>query len=114
MTPQTPAKGIYIENDWGDCVRYKVICDCENPDHEHDVWVEADDAGVHVQVFLTPKSPWHSMDRFRQIWTLLTQGYLKHDTIISFDEQTALNYAETLKTAIEQAKKFRENKNDSA
>jgi hypothetical protein len=56
---------------------------------------------VHV------KTPWWSINRFQQIWTLLTQGYLQHETVLTMSDQQALNYAETLKSAIRDVEEFR-------
>jgi hypothetical protein len=46
MKAQTPAEGILKTNDWGDakCIKLFVIVD--NADHEHNLWVEADETGV--------------------------------------------------------------------
>ena len=41
-------EGVYKRNDWGDSVLYGVACSCGDNDHDHNVWVEADDTGVNV------------------------------------------------------------------
>jgi flagellar hook-basal body complex protein FliE len=97
-------------NDWGDSKVYKVVCDCGQPDHEHNVWIEADEANVSVQIYVDVKSPFWSMNRFKQIWILLTKGYLKHVTVISMSKQQAINYAETLKKAVTDVEEFRKQK----
>jgi hypothetical protein len=104
---QTPAEGILKKNDWGDTKMYHVVCDCGSDDHNHNIWVEAEDHGVTVTVYTTVKSPWWSMNRFKQIWQLLSKGYLQHETVLTMNEQTAFNYAETLKSAIKDVKAFR-------
>lgn len=108
MKTQTPAEGILKKNDWGDAKMYQVVCDCGQPDHDHNIWIEAADTGVTVIIYATVKSAWWSMNRFKQIWTLLTQGYLQQETVLAINEQTALNYAETLKSAINEVKTFKE------
>ena len=110
MKAQTPAEGIMKTNDWGDSKVYKVVCDCGQPDHEHNVWIEADEANVSVQIYVDVKSPFWSMNRFKQIWILLTKGYLKHETVISMSKQQAINYAETLKKAVTDVEEFRKQK----
>ena len=110
MKAQTPAEGIMKTNDWGDSKVYKVVCDCGKPDHEHNVWIEADEANVSVQIYVDVKSPFWSMNRFKQIWILLTKGYLKHETVISMSKQQAINYAETLKKAVTDVEEFRKQK----
>lgn len=108
MKLQTPAEGILKKNEWGDSKMYHVVCDCGADWHSHDLWIEAEDVGVTVTIYSTVKSPWWSMNRFKQIWTLLTKGYLEHQTVLTMGKQTALNYAETLKTAIKDVDTFRE------
>jgi hypothetical protein len=111
MKSQTPAEGILKKNDWGDAKMYHVVCDCGQSDHEHSLWVEADETGVSITIYVTVKSPWWSMNRFKQLWILLTKGYLKHETVLTMNEQAAFNYAETLKSAVKDVKTFR-SKND--
>ncbi len=107
MKLQTPAEGILKKNDWGDTKMYHVVCDCGSDDHTQDLWIEAEDIGVTVTIYATVKSPWWSMNRFQQIWKLLTQGYLEQQTVLTMSKQTALNYAETLKVAIKDVEEFR-------
>jgi len=107
MEAKEPAEGILKSGDWGDAKMYKVVCDCGDPDHEHNVMVEAEDTGISVTIYATVKSPWWSMNRWKQVWFLLSKGYLQQETVISFNEQTALNYAETLKKAINDVKNFK-------
>ena len=107
MKAQKPAEGILKTHDWGDSKVYKIVCDCGQDDHAHDVWVEASEFDVSVYTYVQVKSPWWSMNRFHQIWTLLTRGYLQHETVLTMTNQQALNYAETLKTAIREVEEFR-------
>ena len=107
LEPQTPAEGILKKNDWGDAKMYQVVCDCGQPDHEHNLWVEADETGISVNIYVTVKSPWWSMNRFKQIWSLVSKGYLQHETVLTMNQQSALNYAETLKSAVKDVKEFR-------
>jgi hypothetical protein len=46
------------------------------------------------------------MNRWHQVWTLLIKGYLQQETVLTMNKQTALNYAETLKTAIKDVEHF--------
>ena len=107
MEAQQPAQGILKTNDWGDSKAYHVVCECGDRNHIHNLWIEAEDVGVTVTIYSTVKSPWWSMNRFKQIWTLLTKGYLEHEANLMMNEQTALNYSETLKLAIQDVKNFK-------
>ena len=100
MTPETPAEGILKRRDWGDAQTYQVVCECQDADHDHNVWVEADNHCVTVTTYTQQKSKWWEMSRWRTVWLLLTKGYVEYESSIIMTQQQALNYAETLKTAI--------------
>jgi hypothetical protein len=110
MNSQTPAEGILKRSDWGNAVSYQVICKCGNHNHDHQVWVEADNDCITVTTFTTQKSKWWSLNRWQTIWILLTRGYVEYDANIIMTEQQALNYAETLKTAIKDVTEFKSQK----
>lgn len=111
MKPQIPAEGILKSGDWSSSRSYQVVCGCGQPDHAHTVWIDAEDIGVNVNIYVNVKSPFWSMNRWRQMWSLMTKGYLEHETTITMSEQQALNYSETLKTAITDVKTFKEAQN---
>ena len=108
MKAQAPAEGILKTHDWGNTKTYQIVCGCSDPAHDHRLWVEAEDTGVNVTLYVDVKSPVWSMNRFKQIWTLLTTGYLTHESTLYMSEQQALNYAETLKAAVKDVKTFKE------
>lgn len=107
MNPQIPAQGILKQNDWGDSKVYQIICNCGQTDHSHTVWVEAEDTGITVTTYTKQKSKWWELNRFQTIWTLLTRGYVEYEASIIMTEQQALNYADTLKSAIKDVKNFK-------
>ena len=114
MKAQIPAEGILKTNDWGDSRVYKVVCNCGDDDHSHNVWVESDDHEVTVTVYTTVKTNFWSKTRWQHIWTLLSRGYVDCETTVSMTEQQAINYAETLKSAVDDVKKFRSKNNSTA
>lgn len=135
MNAQTPAEGILKTNDWGSARVYKVVCECGQPDHEHNVWVEADDYSVNVNIYTTQKTnfwedsvkPCHTIENiwlqeFDLFWkglynglvrrlkltkSIWIKGYVDYETTISMTQQQAFNYAETLKSAVEDVSQFR-------
>ena len=107
MTPQVPAEGIMKTNDWGDSKVYRVTCNCGASDHDHHMWVEADDHEISVTIYTTNKTNFWSKTRWYHIWTLLTKGYIDSESTVIMGRQQALNYAETLKSAIEDVNTFR-------
>ena len=111
MNAQTPAEGILKTNDWGDSKVYRIACECGDDAHNHNVWVEADDASVVVTVYTTGKTNWWSKTRWYHIWTLLTKGYIDTESSVHMSRQQAFNYAHTLLSAVEDVKQFRKFKN---
>ena len=135
MKPQTPAEGILKRNDFGDSKYYQVVCGCGQEYHDHNVEVEADETGVNVNVYMSVKTDywtetvkkrydidnpylqeldWAIKDiingfvtRLKLTWTVWTQGYVRCESTIAMSEQQALNYAETLKSAIQDVKDFK-------
>jgi hypothetical protein len=106
MKAQTPAEGIMKTNDWGDSKVYRIACNCGDEDHNHNMWVEADDCDIVVTVYTTGKTNWWSKTRWYHIWTLLTKGYINTESSVHLSKQQALNYAETLKSAVKDVEIF--------
>ena len=109
LAPQQPAEGILKHSDWGDSKMYTVQCTCCGRNCEHNVWVEAEDTGVTVTTYTKQKSKWWKMNRFQIIWRLLTQGYVEYEASIIMSKQQALNYAETLQSAVKDVEEFKKN-----
>ena len=107
MIYQTPAEGILKTNEWGDSRVYRVVCECTDSEHDHNVWVEADDHEISVTIYTTVKSNFWSKTRWYHIWSLLTKGYVDTETTLIMRKQGALNYAEALKSAILDVEQFR-------
>jgi len=107
MKAQQPAEGIMLYKDWGDSKMYKVTCECGSDECSHTVDIEADDSGIVVITYTTQKSKWWELNRFQIIWTLLTKGYIEYQASIHMSRQQALNYAETLQSAIKDVEEFR-------
>jgi hypothetical protein len=135
MKKQEPAEGIMKTSDFGDSKFYKVVCGCGQDDHSIDFEVEAAETGVNVNTFVTVKTDYWSESikkrydidnpylqeldwalkdiwngliiRLKLTWTVWTKGYVKTESIIAMTEQQALNYAETLKSAIQDVKDFK-------
>ena len=139
MKAQTPAEGILKRNDFGDSKYYQIVCGCGQPYHDHNVEVEADECGVNVNIYATVKTdywtetvePRYNIDnevlqeaewfvknlinstirKLKLTWELWTTGAVTTETTIAMSEQQALNYAETLKSAVKDVKEFRNKKN---
>jgi len=135
MKSEKPAECILVRGDYGDSKFYQVVCGCGQEYHDHNVEVEAADTGVNVNIYASAKtnywselvekrydieSPWlQEVDwflkdlinglwtRLKITWQLWTTGYVRVETTITMTEQQALNYAETLKSAIKDVQSFK-------
>jgi len=110
LITQFPAEGILKTNDWGDSKVYRVMCECGDSSHEHNVWVEADGYDISVSIYTTTKTNFWSKSRWYHIWALLTKGYIDTESTVYMSRQQTLNYSETLKNAIADVEQFRKNK----
>lgn len=138
MKAQTPAEGVMKTGDWGDSKMYRVSCECGDNSHDVNISVEADDHNVTVTFYTNQKTDWwtesipkrydiesdwlQAFDWFwKDLWNgLITRlrltkdiwfkGYVKYESVTSMSEQQALNFAEVLKSAVKDCKKFKEEK----
>ena len=132
---QVPAEGILKTNDFGNSKWYHVVCGCGQPDHSLTVEVEAEETGVNVNTYVTVKTDYWSesvkkrydidsqwqqefdwfwkdlwngfITRLKLTWSVWTKGYIQCESTIAMSEQQALNYAETLKSAIKDVQNFK-------
>ncbi len=135
MKAENPAEGILKRNDFGDSKYYQVVCGCGQEYHDHNLEVEADETGINVNLYITVKtdywselvekrydidSPWlQEVDwivkdlinglwtRLKITWELWTTGTVTAQSTIAMSEQQTYNYAETLKSAIQDVKDFK-------
>lgn len=138
LKSQKPAEGILKRHDWGDSKHYQVVCSCGQEYHDHHVEVEADVCGVNVNIYATYKTDYwtesvekrydidnevlqeidwfvkglinNTIRKLKLTWELWTTGAVTTETTIHMSEQQALNYAETLKSAMKDVKEFRDKK----
>lgn len=113
MVPEKPATGILKQGDFGLAKFYHVQCDCGSEECAHNIEVEADEIEVSVHIYSTVHTKWWEKNRWKQIWQILTKGYAEMQTTIVLNEQTALNYADTLVSAMEDVKEFRANRKNN-
>lgn len=135
MKNETPALGIMKTSDFGDSKFYKVVCGCGQPDHDIDFEVEAAETGINVNTYVVSKTDYWSESfkkrydidntwlqewdwfwkdlingfvcRVKLTWTVWIQGYVKTESVIAMSEQQAFNYAETIKSAIQDVQNFK-------
>lgn len=136
MQPEQPAEGILKRNDYGDSKFYEVVCTCGNKDDNIEFNVEATDNEVIVYTYTTQKTDfwttafktrydikneflqavecwWKGFanglaTRVQLTWNIWIRGHVTYQSTTILSEQQALNYAATLKAAILDVKKFKE------
>jgi hypothetical protein len=113
MKAQMPAEGILKTGDFGDSKFYHIRCECGCEDCAHEVEIEADDMGISVNAYVTVHTKWWEKRYWKQLWQMVTRGYAEMQSTIVMNQQTALNYSETLKSAIKDVDTFRKNRNNS-
>ena len=106
MKAQKPAEGVLKTHDFGDSMFYAIPCSC-GCGTEHELNVEAEDVGIWVKIYVKSKTNWWNKNRWQNIWTLLTKGYIESYTDLHMTQQQALNYAETIKSAIKDVETFK-------
>lgn len=138
MKAQIPAQGIMATGDYNNSKFYEIACSCGQPDHNHTVEVEADAYGVNVNIWTTESTDsWTNVYDYEYVdneylymvtrmfkdmvngfirrvsltWKIWVKGYVQYQVTTTMTEQEALNYAEALKSAIDDVKQFREKEN---
>jgi hypothetical protein len=134
MKPQVPAEGILKTHEWGTSKMYKVVCQCGNDDDAVEFEIEADESGVSLTTYTTQKTDWWStvvekrydidnpwfqeFDSFwKDLWNgfvtrlrltknIWWNGYVEYQSTTIMSKQQALNYADTLKSAINDVEEF--------
>ena len=109
MEVEQPAEGILRTHDFGDSMFYVVPCSC-GCGSDHELNIEADETGIWARIYVKTKSNWWSRNRWQNIWTLITRGYVEMHNDIHMSKQQALNYAKTLESAIIDVETFRNNR----
>lgn len=107
MKTETPATGILKIGEFSTSKHYYIRCECGSNECAHELEIEADECDLQVHIHHTQHTKWWEKRRWRQIWQMLSRGYAEMQTTIVLDEQTALNYAETLKSAVKDVKMLR-------
>lgn len=134
MKAEKPAEGILKRSEWGSSKGYQVVCSCGQEYHDHYVEVEADECGISVDITTTLKTDYwtetvdmrydienvalqethwfvvnlinNTIRKIKLTWELWTRSAITMETTIHMNQQQALNYAETLKSAINDVEEF--------
>ena len=106
MKPQKPAQGIMLDRNWGDARSYTIACDCGGREHYPQMWIEVGSESdvelqnVTVTFYVETTSPWYRLNRWRQIWTMLTRGYVRQESTLIRSKQAALNLSTVIRNSV--------------
>ncbi len=104
MRAQKAAKGIMLQGDWTNAKAFHIPCECTDPDHGVDMWIEVDREQdlecVNVTFYVkTTNEFWREgYSRIRAAWDILTKGVHTQSQTLILDKQSALNMAEAIKS----------------
>lgn len=104
---EQPAEGILKRGDFGDSIWYYVPCNCGDHNHAHTIGVEADPVEVSVHIYTQVTTPFWSVSRWKQLWQLLTRGFIEYEAVTVLNEKQAENYSAALSQASADVKKLR-------
>jgi hypothetical protein len=103
---QTPAKSVSATGVWDDARSFRIGCECHDPDHDVDMWIEVDNdpevQHINVGFYVEGTSPhWdQGWDRVRAAWQILTQGFHRSEHHLILDQQGAANFADALTNGV--------------
>jgi hypothetical protein len=109
---QTPAEGISLEKEWGSSKMYRISCDCGDKSHDITLDIEVDKFGINIKHYVNVETSWWDeptkfywlnsiIHRCKITWEVWTKGKINLEATTILTEQSALNYSETIKKAIE-------------
>ena len=113
MKTQPAAEGILKMNDWGDSKVYRVPCSCGDGECGHDTFIEieSDAYNIVVSIFVKTQTRFWDRKRWRDMWHLLTKGYIESYSDVHLTQQQAFNYATTLINSVHDLEEFRNKQN---
>lgn len=112
MKSQKPAKGIMLTGEWEDAKAFHIECDCTDPDHTVEMWIEVDGESdlpelVTVSFYVkTTNEFWREgYSRIRAVWDILTKGVHTQSNTLLLNKQAALNMADAIKRTVKEMDK---------
>lgn len=106
MKAQKPAEGISVDKNFGDAKVFNIECDCSSDDHSVKMWIEVqrdkDIPDIEVSFYVTTWTPaWADWGkRLKAVYEILFKGVHKQEHHLLLGKQSALNFAEAIKTEV--------------
>mgnify|MGYP000067441800 CR=1 FL=1 len=108
MKLQTPAQGINQTNEWPDAKTYVVSCECSDPEHQLNMWIEVEGdnelQSVQLSFYIDTWTPFwdHKFSRIKAAYNILFKGVMKQEHHIILNKQSAYNLSGTINKAIKE------------
>lgn len=105
---QKPAQGIMLQGDYENSKNFKVECECSSEDHSVFMWIEVaedkDIPEIEVSFYVKTWTPlWGGWrDRLKAVYQILFKGLHRQEHHMILNQQSALNFAETIKQTIKE------------
>ena len=68
------------------------------------MWIETtsenDTQEVTLTFYVKTQTPWWSLNRFKQIWEILTKGHIEYEADLILNKQSAVNLANTITKSV--------------
>ena len=106
MKYQLPAQGIMQTASYSDGKSYVVACECSDPEHQVNVWIEVDGdeetQDVQVAFYVDTWTPFwdKKFNRFKAAWDILVKGVSQQQHHIILRKQAALNFANVIESTV--------------
>ena len=101
----TPANKIMQTGQWTGSESYRVACSCSDDKCDITAWIdivpEEDINQVNLSFYVNTISPWYnkSFNRFKAIWSLITNGYVEQEHVMMLDPSTLQSFIDVLEHA---------------
>jgi hypothetical protein len=113
---ETPAQGIMLDREYGGSKTYTIGCDCHNPEHAVNMWIELEGDGdcrdVTMTFFVNTTTPFwkEGFSRVKAAWDILVHGYREDQHSLILNKRAALNVANTITTVIKELEEKKDDK----
>lgn len=112
MKAQIPAEGIMQTGNWPDAHSFHIECECSDPNHAVDMWIEVnpdrETESVALGFYVQGTAPFwqEGWNRFRAAWQVLTQGYYRTENHLILSKQAAVNLTGAVEQSIKKLEKY--------
>lgn len=107
-----PAQGIMKTADYGDAKSFRVACECTDPGHDVNAWIEIDSdreiREITLGFYVETQTPFWSkgFNRFKAAWDLLVKGSHRSEHHLVLNRSSAENFAQAITDSIKEIEQW--------